>query len=86
MDFHLVDLPLSRPGFRRFVSAWLLRDTARDRTYIVDPGPPSTWFRRVRGSRGILLGGPAAPDARDPVLAFPEVGVDARTSPEAVGP
>lgn len=43
MDFHLVDLPLSRPGFRRFVSAWLLRDTARDRTYIVDPGPPSTW-------------------------------------------
>ncbi len=43
MEFHLIDLPLPQIGFRRFISSWLLRDTARDKTYIVDPGPPSTW-------------------------------------------
>ncbi len=54
MDFHLIDLPLPRVGFRRFISAWLLRDTARDRTYIVDPGPPSTWplLRDAVNSKG----------------------------------
>ena len=54
MDFHLIDLPLPKTGFRRFVSAWLLRDAARDKTYIVDPGPPSTWplLRDAVNSKG----------------------------------
>ena len=43
MEFHLIDLPLPEVGFTRFVSSWLLRDVERDRTYVVDPGPVSTW-------------------------------------------
>lgn len=41
MEIHLVDLPLDRPGFRKFVSSWLLRDG--DRTYLVDTGPMSSY-------------------------------------------
>ena len=38
-----IDLPVNKRGFRRFISSWLIRDDARDRTYIVDTGPGSTW-------------------------------------------
>jgi glyoxylase-like metal-dependent hydrolase (beta-lactamase superfamily II) len=43
MQIHLVDLPLHRAGFRNFLSSWLLRDAERDKTYLVDTGPPSVW-------------------------------------------
>ncbi|MDT8440094.1 MAG: MBL fold metallo-hydrolase [Desulfuromonadales bacterium] len=40
-ELHCIDLDLmNRPGFRRFMSAWLYRD--RDLAFLVDPGPLAT--------------------------------------------
>lgn len=43
MDEHLIVLPLPAAGFDRFVSAWLVRDSERDWTCVVDPGPARSW-------------------------------------------
>jgi glyoxylase-like metal-dependent hydrolase (beta-lactamase superfamily II) len=39
-DLFLVDLDLPLPGFRRFISSWVL--TADDRAIVIDPGPSAT--------------------------------------------
>jgi len=38
----LIDLPLGMEGYHHFFGVWLIRDEARGRNVIVDPGPAST--------------------------------------------
>ena len=38
----LIDLPLTMEGYHHFFGVWLIRDEARGRNVIVDPGPAST--------------------------------------------
>jgi glyoxylase-like metal-dependent hydrolase (beta-lactamase superfamily II) len=44
-SLYLIDLPIARPGFEKFISAWLIRDQTRNRTLLIDPGPASTLSR-----------------------------------------
>lgn len=39
-NLFLIDLDLPLPGFRRFISSWVL--TAGDRAMVIDPGPSAT--------------------------------------------
>jgi len=39
-NLFLIDLDLPLPGFRRFISSWVL--TADDRAIVIDPGPSAT--------------------------------------------
>ena len=43
MKYVNIDLTVKKRGFRRFISSWLVRDEKKDRTYLVDTGPASTW-------------------------------------------
>jgi len=45
----LIDLDQARPGFRRFIGAWVVE--ARELTYVVDPGPSSTAVFLIRRLR-----------------------------------
>lgn len=42
MKLHMIELVLSKTGYRRFYSSWLLRG-GDGVTCLVDPGPSSTW-------------------------------------------
>ena len=43
MRCDILDLKVEKPGFRRFLSSWILRDDRKNRTYLVDTGPSATW-------------------------------------------
>lgn len=87
-----IDLPVQKEGFRRFISSWLIRDQRKDRTYIVDTGPGSTWpivreaIEKHGAGRldGVLLTHVHLDHAGAAPLAYADYGAPVSASPRGV--